>query len=369
LYDASFLSLSSVFPVSYEERFLYENRQIPDVPFILSDDTSSSYQRACHARWEVCSLIAQQELYVIAHWLRDIQYLGHTMTAEEVPYFPELVDSLTKMAPYWPSPYIFAQTFGPINKTSTVSETDKYLSWQKTAQIWEKWAYYTCDMEKVARIAALSEGEFLSQYSVSGSDLHIPCTDYRLPHSLAFTYFYYLQDYANAQKRYRVAAFDPAAPDVTASMSALVAGSLWYHLTSMSLRFQKYVSVTSSDVSVDVSLEAQRYLHKAVMELTLYLIQKADTRAKMDFLCFRDLSCLLEKWYLASVIKKELTVCLHIASTSDITDHACKVLQYAMEQNYISADGLSIRYPFSSEQSFVYGRHPTLETWWVLPVE
>lgn len=81
-------------------------------------------------------------------------------------------------------------------------------------------------MDKVARIAALSEEDFLVQHTLSGSDLHMPCLDYRLPHNLAFTYFYYLQDYTHAQKRYRVAAFDPAAPDVTASMSALVAGSL-----------------------------------------------------------------------------------------------------------------------------------------------
>lgn len=83
-------------------------------------------------------MIAQQQLYVVFHWLRDIQYLGHTITAEEVPYFPELVDAITKMAPYRPSPYIFAQTFGPISKTATTPQTDKYLSWQKTVQIGEK---------------------------------------------------------------------------------------------------------------------------------------------------------------------------------------------------------------------------------------
>lgn len=216
----------------------------------------------------------------------------------------------------------------------------------------------------------MSEEDFLYAHKNKQADLLSPCEDYRLPHNLAFTYFYYLKDYTNAQKRYRVAAFDPESPEVTASMSALVAGSLGYHLTSMSLRFEKYSvlfqDITGHGASPDLLLEAEHYVHKAVMEYSLFLIQEADKLAQVDYICFRDLSCLKDNGYLAQVIQQEYNTCIS-SRPEDITkQHACLVLDYSLEKGFIVLDG-SLYYPLSDQDSGAsYGWHPVLENRWVI---
>lgn len=142
LYDASPFAgtkLAEAFPVTYEDRFFWQRQQIPTAPFSSFNKAIHDYQRQCHEEQKHCIFFANQEFFAVLHRLSDVQYVGSMIHRDEVPYFVQIVDSLTQMTPYWGYPYIFAQMFGPVHKTAlSVDEADKHRSWQESAQLGER---------------------------------------------------------------------------------------------------------------------------------------------------------------------------------------------------------------------------------------
>lgn len=158
------------------------------------------------------------------------------------------------------------------------------------------------------------------------------CSDASLPHSLAFTYFYYLGNAEKAVLRYRVAALSRNATPIAAMMPAIILGRVGEHRQSAQLWYEKALATTLPD-------QQQHALYKAVFELTLHIIQTADQKQKKS-ICVQDLTCLQQHGDLQRVLQEYQNICKNIEtqeeSFKDINPIDCAIFSYARDEGFIN---------------------------------
>lgn len=147
--------------------------------------------------------------------------------------------SLTDLSPHWIAPYLFGSMMGPSSNKEKANQSDK-ISRYNSISLGESGIEYFCDQEKIEKIKDLTYSEFIQAHEEKRSDLRSPCQDYRLPHSLAFNYFYYTNNTEKSSLYYMIAAFHDDVPSITLSMPAIIRSRNGDHMTSANLWYDKF---------------------------------------------------------------------------------------------------------------------------------
>jgi hypothetical protein len=184
----------------------------------------------------------------------------------------------------------------PKYSDNEINEELQQNSWEETIRLGQRGIQMSCDADRADVILAMDDQTFIQEVENQESVLRNPCQTYELPHTLAFNYFYYLNDLEGAIKYYKLAAFHDEAPTITASMPTILRGRQGQHLISAQLWLDKAVTIQSQDgfdSSNTMVAEYNRAIQKSIHELQLHLLGTADDIDDTE--CARDYSCLVNQ--------------------------------------------------------------------------
>jgi len=323
--------INSLVPYQYSYDFFFDKN-------VLSDEMSSDifwlYQNFCFDEKDVCLSFLNQAWIADVLWIRGVQLASdenHTNYHKDLYFYLDMISSLQ---PYWQYPYLFWQYLLPKNKefeTSSYFGSGFDITWDWTVDYGEKWIKFLCDWF---------------------------CSDYFLPRSLAFNYFYFLWDIEKSSKYYYIASQVPGAPAIFEQMPAIVAGRLWEHLGSAMIWYEQFLDSIINEWSV--AWNELRYLKKAVYEYSLYLLQEADFLRKD---CDHDINCLKSHDVIKSIINREVWACENAVWLSGMQEIKCSLLWYGFENWYISMDW---KFVYPLESGFVYMWRVDVQDWWIV---
>ncbi len=370
LFDPTTVSIQWIdaekyFPHSFVQTLWTETNQ---PLYIFASDFVWDFQSSCLTNNSMpCPLFPHQEFVIDLQWMQHIQYVWKTLSREHVLFFVEVLDTITNISPLWTAPYVFAQVLWPIQRLSTVDEAIKTSSRVQTIQLWEKWIKYICDDKKIATILGLDDETFAREAVKIYKNRTVvdPCTNWDLPYHLAFTYFHYIQNAQKAADMYRVAAFDHDPAPVASQMPAIVLWQWGYYLKSAQLWFDKFLAAQKS--GTQTQKEQDIFLKKAIMSYSLDIIQTtADAvDTSQSTFCFQDYNCMQTQWLIANEIEKRQIEC-QTKQTTVWWDISCSLLALGTQAWYIT--DVWFEYPLNtSDQTFIYARHPVEQKWWILP--
>lgn len=345
-------------PAGYFEQqifFLSNSR-----PSEITSSTMMKFQDECRFGAGKCIAFRGQRMFAWYQRRSTIQYIGKDINVQNPNDLTNRFASLFDYKPSWLYPYQFLQFVGP----SSVRSTDQVAAaqtWHNTVQLGEQGIRYSCDTDKIERIAQLNYEEFIEAIETKDERYRYPCTNDELAHTLAFNYYYYLKDTTKASLYYMVASFHDEVPLITLSMPAIMMGRDGNHKTSAFLRYNRLQS-TYKEYDVQDHPHDQRKnledimdkaLKESVSEFSLYLITTAYDRAGER--CERDVDCLTRGWYIARAIQE-------ITKNCNSDQISCEILDMGVRGGWISRDGHLI-YPSSDE--FTYAWVEDKEVWWV----
>jgi len=312
------------FPVSYEQK--------AEFTYLQNDSQTErsgieKYMRYCHKQKKLCTVLPHQSRRADYFWLKGIQIAWGRYRQEYQTGLNQQLQKVTNLNPYRDFPYIFAQLIVPTNKENQWARQ----FWIDAANFGEQWIYYLCDQNQTK------------------------CTNFRLPSSLGFTYFYYLQQRQKAIEYYKLAANSPQAPSITSQMPAMIAGRFGQHLVSASMWSEKIESTTNTEEQIF-------FLNKALMEYTLFLISESYNN---QTICNQNLSCLQKNNIIKATIQSQIDLC-EKDPQEILVQTQCFLLRYGLLENFITLEGVLV-YPL--EENMMYGWRPDLEDRRILPIE
>lgn len=349
------------FPHAYELHLWYEEKPL----YVFSSKTIDEYNRSCFTQKKRCLFLPHQETIADFSRIRYVQYVGKAVSRDKSPYFIAMMEGLANLAPYRVYPYVFGELFGPLGKTSSLSKQEKTESRNDTVKLGLKWVFFTCDNNKIEKIKAIADEDFVPTVQKNDSSYQKPCASWELTHNLWFTYFYYLQNYAAAAQRYKVTAFDPTSPKIAASMPAIILWQMGMHLKSASLRFENFLILQNNLNTWDEKkiADMERTIQKAIFEYSLHLIEQAAEKAWS--LCIHDFTCLETESFLSHVIGEEENLCLTSEKKDETEKMKCILLSYGKQKWFISKT--SLIYPFTTPENWlVYERNEETEGRWIV---
>lgn len=154
-------------------------------------------------------------------WLNTIQYIGgNAVWSEYKKYLYAMLDTITELNPYFAHPYVIGQLLLPSHnaqyEASDLEQIERNIrQWE---QIWLKWIANFCQEDIIAAIDQQDDLNIIwtqEQYKN-------PCKNYEIPYSLAFVYYFYLNDPLSASKYYKVASANEDALEWAKVMAAIM---------------------------------------------------------------------------------------------------------------------------------------------------
>lgn len=360
---------------SYYSKYFFLKDENPT--YVWRNDVFTKYAKSCHESNKTCLVLPHQQSFADSQWISSIQYIWSVFATERAPYLPDLLDNITNLSPYWDYPYFFWQLLIPVSKWSInqdlLTENQRKESRKKWIVIWEKWRYYNCDPIKVEKILWLETKEFYRIVSLKWSEyeeLNNVCDLVDIPSYLWFNYFYYLNDWENSAKNYKLASFDDNSIASSSSMVAIVTWRQWEHLKSMHLWFSQYQSLLEkynqsapTDKDRDMLLtKSNEALQKSLAQYQLNVIKKADESMFDKPECMRNFKCLVDSWAILRIIKEQIPVCQSLniqQSDLNLQDYAqlseednelttklqCVMLSYWLSSWYIDINTWNFIHP------------------------
>ena len=378
--------LSEFFWNSYIQYFVLKDE---DPTYIWDDNNFYKYQQACDKNNENCLILPHQQTYASFLWLSSIQYVGRVLQSHQADYLYEMLDNITNLSPYFDYAYEFWQLIIPIWKEmeERVWEDMVRNSWEEAIKLGEKWKEFNCDQEKIEEIRNLQEEEF---YQIVEGDtgryqeLKNPCRDYNIVYNLAFNYFHYLWDRESSATNYKIASFNEDSPDMAPSMVSIVAWRYGQHIQSMQLWVNRYITSLEKIESNQLSQsEYEMYeeqmmdsIERATFEFQLHILQEANSKVDAGDECFRDYNCLLEDWYIQSVLEDIVVECEwftpeqmdiknpEISHEEIISQSKCFILDFALYSGFIHYETWELIYPREEWFEF-YWDWERFENWWI----
>gem|GEM_PF-1436512 len=139
-------------------------------------------------------------------WIQAVQYIGNNAVGGYRDYLFYMLDNVTHLNPTFLSAYMYGQLLLPVSR-----EEDE-MHWQthvnQAIQIGAKGIRETCDKEKILKIQSDTPFEILEQENWGEI-----CPNLSLVIGQGFLYFYYLEDFENASKWYKIATLQENAPE------------------------------------------------------------------------------------------------------------------------------------------------------------
>lgn len=160
------------------------------------------------------------------YWLQAIQYIGsNAVAAEYKKYLYAMLDLITELNPYFEKPYIIGQLLLPSDwdRNEDFTEEERKINTKQWELIWLKGIKNFCDAEKIEAIKAendlakiWNEEKFIN-----------PCKSSTIPYSLAFIYYFYLNNPSEASFYYKVASANEDSLEGAKIMAAIMQWKWW----------------------------------------------------------------------------------------------------------------------------------------------
>lgn len=275
------------------------------------------------------------------YWLQLIQYIWwNAISSSYKPYLFSMTDLISELNPYFDEPYIVWILLLPnYNKYyENLTEEEIEIFQNQAIKIWEKWVKNFCDAEKIKLI----EKEENLENLFYDEKFKNPCKEGSIVYNLAFVYYHYLKDFENAVKYYKVASVTDWVPPWAKNLISILKWKWWDREKSffMFLNMANY-SAKDNQICLDFSnilqdfwkniftekislnwnflkeiekarsenifdnwewlsaSNCENYLNKAIRELNLYYLEKANLKYKENFWKNSEFpSDLLNSWFI-----------------------------------------------------------------------
>lgn len=343
-------------------QYFYIQQEKPSVFF--TTPAFSTYTEWCHDNKKLCGVLPLQQMYADLQWIWSIQFVWAVDNPNKNLWLSKLLDNLSNLAPYWDYPYTFAQLLVPMAKKQVDQESPVIVkqSWEDAKLLAAKWEKYLCNPELITKINNLDENNFISTIydKVKKKEYQNPCPYYERAHYAAFNAFYFRKDINESARNYKISSFTDWSPWLAPVMAALVYGRWGEHIKSASIRYDKYVSLSSQWVTDDeiIAKETDESFKKAVFELQLQLITEADDASNK--ICNKSYECLQQNGYVKTSVEKSYN---DICKWGQVVENLRCILLLAWLQNkWIWIDG-SLTYPLNDW--FKFARSTEYESRWI----
>jgi len=158
--------------------------------------------------------------------LEAIQYIwSNAIWSEYKKYLFSIIDIITELNPYFEHPYILWQLLIPsYNKRyENLSKTEQDKNIEQWVKIWLKWIKNFCDPKKIELIK--NEDDLRKIWTEE--KYKNPCSNYDIPNYLAYIYFYYKNEPAEASQYYKIASAVENWLSWSKIMAAIMAWKWW----------------------------------------------------------------------------------------------------------------------------------------------
>lgn len=213
--------------------------------------------------------------------LETIQYIWwNAIWSEYKKYLYIILDLITELNPYFEHPYIIGQLLLPSynERYEKLSEEEQQRNIDESIKIWLKWIEKFCDKDKVKLI----KSEDNLQKIWTEDKYKNPCRDYNIPNYLAYSYYYYKNDPKSAAQYYKVASAIEDSIAWSKIMAAIMSWKWWNREKSyfMFLNIAKFIE-TEDKVCLDFAWKleqawAEMFINKRV-ELNWTILQNIES--------------------------------------------------------------------------------------------
>ena len=339
-------------PVPYTEYF-YTQQKAPSVFFTTPG--FPSYTQWCHENKKLCSVLPIQQIYADMQRIWSIQFVWSVANPNKYLWLSKLLDNLSNLAPYWDYPYAFGQLLVPMAKKQISSESIEIVkqSREDAKKLAAKWEMFTCNPILIEKINTLDENNFISTVydPIAKQQYQNPCKRYERSHYAAFNAFYFRKDANESARNYKISSFTDWSPWLAPIMAALVYWRGWNHIKSASIRYDKYISLTSRGATDDeiIIRETDESFKKAIFELQLQIITEAsEDNGKV---CKTSYDCLVQKWYIKKSIEKSYNdICKQWKNLDNLR---CVLLWSWLQNKWITLDW-TLTYPINNWFKFAW---------------
>lgn len=160
------------------------------------------------------------------YWLQLIQYIwGNAITSSYKEYLFTMLDLITELNPFFVEPYVIWELLLPSynERYENLSKEEQEKNKKDAVKIWLKWIKNFCDAKKIKII----EKEDNLEKLFSDEKYKNPCFDYQIPYNLAFVYYFYIKDFKNSEKFYKVASVTDWVPEWAKNLISIIKWKWW----------------------------------------------------------------------------------------------------------------------------------------------
>lgn len=158
--------------------------------------------------------------------LETIQYIWwNAIWSEYKKYLYTIIDLVTELNPYFVHPYSIGQLLLPNynERYESLSKEEQEKNIDEWIKLWLKWINNFCDLDKIELI----KNEDNLQKLWTDEKYKNACLEYNIPYYLAYIYFYYKNDPVNAALYYKVASTIEDWLSWTKIMAAIMSWKWW----------------------------------------------------------------------------------------------------------------------------------------------
>ena len=137
------------------------------------------------------------------YWLESIQYVwSNAIWADYKKYLFTMLDIITELNPYFKHPYIIWQLLLPEynQRYEDLDKNDQKKYINQSEELWLKWIKNFCDENKIKLIIKQTDLRKIW----SEEKYKNPCKEYELPYYLAYIYHFYKKDPKTASIYYKI---------------------------------------------------------------------------------------------------------------------------------------------------------------------
>lgn len=195
------------------------------------------------------------------YWLQTIQYIWwNAIDSAYKKYLYAILDIVTTLNPYFDHPYIIWMLLLPgyndMYEDFSDEEQEKYT--RQAEKIGLKWIQNFCDMKKIEAI----DKEFDLRKIWTEEQYKNPCKNDMIPYSLAFVYYFYLNEPLQSAKYYKVASAIEDSLEWAKIMSAIMQGKWWEREKAIYMFLNMWRSIDAEDLQCRVlSLEIENIMN------------------------------------------------------------------------------------------------------------
>lgn len=214
--------------------------------------------------------------------LQAIQYIwSNAISSEYKKYLYIILDLITELNPFFEHPYVIGSLLLPdynqrYEDLSQDEQNKHVLEWE---EIWLKWIENFCNLEKIELIK--NENNLIKIWK---EEKYLnPCKTFSIPYYLAYLYYFYKKEPLNAANYYKVASANEDSPEWAKIMAAIMQWKWWNREKSyfMLLNLAKFIE-NEDKVCIDFASELENiwawiFIQKNILldEKIIKLVQEA----------------------------------------------------------------------------------------------